>query len=286
MCENILHPLRLRDLARQWLLEDTSNFNIGNSIIGDSENEFTIYMKSPGILAGIPFVNAVFNELDLTPQWLHREGEDLKPVTEVAKINGPARNLLLAERVVLNILSRSSGVATSVSKMSRALVEAGWKGILAGSRKTTPGFRMVEKYALLIGGADMHRYDLSSMIMLKDNHISIYGSIHKAIEEVRKYSSFALKIEVECNSLKDALEACKANCDVVMLDNFQPEELKKTALTLKLQFPDILIEASGGISMENVTDYVNPWIDIISSSSLVQGYKTVDFSMKVKKGRS
>lgn len=180
MCNNILHPLRLDELAKSWLLEDTSSFDYGSGVVEDQESEFIIYMKSPGMLAGIPFANAVFKQLGLYCEWFHKEGDWIFSVSEIAKIRGPANKLLLSERVVLNVLSRASGVATITFKMRSLLESSGWKGILAGTRKTTPGFRMVEKYALLIGGADMHRYDLSSMVMLKDNHVSISGSIEKA----------------------------------------------------------------------------------------------------------
>lgn len=180
MCSNILHPLRLEELARNWLLEDASSFDYAGGCIDSCESEFLIFMKSPGILAGIPFANAVFAQLGLTPEWFKEDGDWVTPITEIARICGPANKLLLAERVVLNVLSRASGVATITSKLCTVLASTGWKGTLAGTRKTTPGFRMVEKYALLIGGADMHRYDLSSMVMLKDNHVNISGSIQKA----------------------------------------------------------------------------------------------------------
>ncbi|XP_054712035.1 nicotinate-nucleotide pyrophosphorylase [carboxylating]-like isoform X2 [Uloborus diversus] len=236
MLESILHPIHLKELAKQWMLEDVTNYDFGGGVVGDTECEFTIFMKSPGVLAGIPFANAVFSELGLKANWIHKEGEKIFPITPVVKIFGSARKLLLAERIVLNVLSRASGVATIASNMKSQLESVGWKGALAGTRKTTPGFRMVEKYALLVGGADTHRYDLSSMVMLKDNHVTISGSIET--------------------------------------------ELKRTALAVKHQYPKVLIEASGGITCQNITNYTCPYVDIISSSSLVQGYETVDFSMK------
>ncbi|XP_054723025.1 nicotinate-nucleotide pyrophosphorylase [carboxylating]-like [Uloborus diversus] len=177
MLESILHPIHLKELAKQWMLEDVTNYDFGGGVVGDTECEFTIFMKSPGVLAGIPFANAVFSELGLKANWIHKEGEKIFPITPVVKIFGSARKLLLAERIVLNVLSRASGVATIASNMKSQLESVGWKGALAGTRKTTPGFRMVEKYALLVGGADTHRYDLSSMVMLKDNHVTISGSI-------------------------------------------------------------------------------------------------------------
>ncbi|GFR27091.1 nicotinate-nucleotide pyrophosphorylase [Trichonephila clavata] len=281
MCEGVLHPLRLQNLVREWLLEDTSSFDFGGGVVGDRRCEFTIYMKSSGVLAGIPFVNALFRELNLQVTWLQKEGDRLNPITEIAKVYGPAKSLLLAERLALNILSRASGVATAAARLGDIVKQAYWHGTVSGSRKTTPGFRMVEKYALIVGGVDTHRYDLSSMVMLKDNHVSLSGSIEEAVQSVRRLCGFALKIEVECRSLPEALEACRANCDVVMLDNFEPEECKRAALTLKLQYPNVLVEVSGGITEENILSYANPWTDILSSSSLVQGYHTLDFSMKV-----
>ncbi|GFY43342.1 nicotinate-nucleotide pyrophosphorylase [Trichonephila inaurata madagascariensis] len=281
MCEGVLHPLRLQNLVREWLLEDTSSFDFGGGVVGDRRCEFTIYMKSSGVLAGIPFVNALFRELNLQVTWLQKEGDRLNPITEIAKVYGPAKSLLLAERLALNILSRASGVATAAARLGDIVRQAHWHGTVSGSRKTTPGFRMVEKYALIVGGVDTHRYDLSSMVMLKDNHISLSGSIEEAVLSARRLCGFALKIEVECRSLPEALEACRANCDVVMLDNFEPEECKRAALTLKLQYPNVLVEVSGGITEENILSYANPWTDILSSSSLVQGYPTLDFSMKV-----
>ncbi|GFY04546.1 nicotinate-nucleotide pyrophosphorylase [Trichonephila clavipes] len=223
MCEGVLHPLRLQNLVREWLLEDTSSFDFGGGVVGDRRCEFTIYMKSSGVLAGIPFVNALFRELNLQVTWLQKEGDRLNPITEIAKVYGPAKSLLLSERLVLNILSRASGVATAAARLGDIVRQAHWHGTVSGSRKTTPGFRMVEKYALIVGGVDTHRYDLSSMVMLKDNHISLSGSIEEAVQSARRLCGFALKIEVECRSLPEALEACRANCDVVMLDNFEPE---------------------------------------------------------------
>ena len=187
MYRNILHPIRLNELAKSWLLEDTSSFDYASVVVDQQEIEFVIYMKSPGVLAGIPFANAVFSQLGLTPVWFYSDGDKIISLTEIARISGPANKLLLAERVVLNILSRASGVATTTSIMREQLSSVGWKGVLAGTRKTTPGFRMVEKYAVLVGGADMHRYDLSSMVMLKHNHVTLAGSIQQANEFIHSF---------------------------------------------------------------------------------------------------
>ncbi|RWS11609.1 Nicotinate-nucleotide pyrophosphorylase-like protein [Dinothrombium tinctorium] len=282
--KNALNPVILKDLATAWLREDLPNFDLGAVLATDEEVVAKIYCKSDGVLAGIPFANAVFTELECSPNWFFNEGEDLKgsPTTEVAYVGGKARNILLAERTVLNTISRCSGVASVAKRIKTKLDAVNWKGYVAGTRKTTPGFRMVEKYGLLVGGASSHRYDLSNMIMVKDNHINLCGgSVKKAVSRVKEVAGFVNKIEVECRSHKEVVEAASAEVDIIMLDNFSPKDAKASSLWLKQHEPQILIEASGNINEDNVINYALPSIDIISMSCLVQGYKTVDFSMKI-----
>lgn len=175
---HVLHPLTIRHLAREWLKEDTPNFDYGGFVVGEKEESALLLMKSPGILAGRPFFDAVFKELDCVVSWENvLEGSFNEPIKTVAEVSGKVRQILLGERVALNIISRASGIATTAHRLRNAVQNLQWKGEIAGTRKTTPGFRLVEKYALLVGGVSTHRYDLSSMIMLKDNHIWTSGSI-------------------------------------------------------------------------------------------------------------
>jgi nicotinate-nucleotide pyrophosphorylase (carboxylating) len=152
--------------------------------------------------------------------------------------------------------------------------EAGYKGIIAGTRKTTPGFRLVEKYGMLVGGADAHRYDLSAMVMLKDNHVWATGSITDAVKAARKVAGFSIKIEVECQSEAEADEAIEAGADVVMLDNFDSEGLRVAASSIKQRWAgkgkSVLLECSGGLTKDNVKRFVCDAIDIISTSSIHQ----------------
>lgn len=208
-------------------------------------------------------------------------GREQSIKVHVATVKGKARHILLGERTALNILTRASGIAT----ISRASVDigrrAGWHGTIAGTRKTTPGFRMVEKYALLVGGAATHRQDLSQMVMLKDNHVWSTGSITKAVGAARGVGSFSIKIEVECQTLSQAQEAGAAGADVIMLDNFAPPQLKETAALVKSQYPHVVIEASGGITTDTLEEYFSPHVDVISRGSLTQGYPALDFSLKI-----
>lgn len=157
-----------------------------------------MYCKQDGMLCGVPFAQEVFNQCELQVEWLFKEGSFLEPSKNdsgkivVAKITGPAKNILLAERTALNILSRSSGIATASHKIISLARSTGYKGTIAGTRKTTPGLRRLEKYSMLVGGCDTHRYDLSSMVMLKDNHIWATGSITNAVKNARAVCGFAL----------------------------------------------------------------------------------------------
>uniref|UniRef100_A0A3B4THD1 Nicotinate-nucleotide pyrophosphorylase [carboxylating] n=1 Tax=Seriola dumerili TaxID=41447 RepID=A0A3B4THD1_SERDU len=279
-------PHALAQLARQWLSEDTPNFDPAGVCVGSKEVEARLLCKTPhSILAGSPFFTAVFTEVGCTVNWIHQEGAEIGPdaVTLTAVVRGPARCLLLGERPALNCLARASGIATRCSKLQAMATARGWHGEVAGTRKTTPGFRLVEKYAMLVGGVSMHRQDLSGMVMLKDNHVWASGSITEAVKAARSVCGFSSKIEVECRSAEEGRDAAGAGADIVMLDNFQPQELHVAACELKAEFPTLLIEASGGVTPENLAMYFSPHVDIISLGCITQGCPVVDFSLKVQK---
>jgi nicotinate-nucleotide pyrophosphorylase (carboxylating) len=192
--------------------------------------------------------------------------------------------LLQGERTALNLIARASGIATRARVVSDKAKAANWHGSVAGTRKTTPGFRWVEKYALLVGGCDQHRYDLSSMIMLKDNHVWSSGSITSAVKRALSVGGFALKIEVECQSEEEADEAILAGAHIVMLDNFVPDRLKSTAASLKKKHGrGIIVEASGGVQVDNVQEYFDENVDVVSMGLLTQSVPHIDFSLKITK---
>ena len=174
---HLLPPVRVQDLVREWLREDTPTFDYGGFVVGAEPHTAVLICKSGGVLAGVPFFDAIFKTLDCSVEWHHREGAELPLMCVTAHVRGRVRDLLQGERVALNCLARMSGVATGARKLQELACKAGWLGEVAGTRKTTPGFRLAEKYALLVGGISTHRNDMSSMIMLKDNHIWTAGSI-------------------------------------------------------------------------------------------------------------
>ncbi|CAG8066846.1 unnamed protein product [Penicillium salamii] len=304
-----------------WLEEDCPSLDYGGFVVGESEGEARLLGKSKvppfaqnqltksnnqeGIVAGIPFFDEVFSQLGCTIEWHIKEGEALAPVQHCATVRGPIRKILLGERVALNILARCSGIASKSATMLSALRAQGWQGTLAGTRKTTPGFRLVEKYGMLAGGADPHRHDLSSMTMLKDNHVwacannraaadggvadpssieSIAAAIPRAVQAAKATGGFSTKVEVECRSVEEANAAIGAGADVIMLDNFTPEGVRAAAKQLKSEWASkkaFLIEVSGGLTEENAPSYVCEDVDILSTSSIHQGTGIVDFSLKV-----
>ncbi|CCX33306.1 nicotinate-nucleotide pyrophosphorylase [Pyronema domesticum] len=283
-----LLPPTYKTTIAGWLTEDTPSFDYGGFVVGESQKTATLYCKSAGVLAGVPFFLEVFRQLGCEVEFHYKEGEYLDPAggkIKAATVRGPARQLLLGERVALNTLSRCSGIASASRSLVLLAREAGYKGIIAGTRKTTPGFRLVEKYGMLVGGADAHRYDLSAMVMLKDNHVWATGSITDAVKAARKVAGFSVKIEVECQSEAEADEAIEAGADVVMLDNFDGEGLRVAASSIKQRWAgkgkSVLLECSGGLTKDNVKSFVCDEIDIISTSSIHQGTKHVDFSLKI-----
>ncbi|KAF0690607.1 Aste57867_18009 [Aphanomyces stellatus] len=284
-----LLPPTWKKHVQLWLEDDIPSYDVGGFVVGETDQVAFLLGKSKGVLAGVPFFTAVFEAVDCKVEWQLHEGAAIDPATVpsgkvvVAKVTGKCRNILLGERTALNILTRASGIATQAKAAVQVARGLGWHGHVAGTRKTTPGFRVVEKYALLVAGASTHRHDLSQMVMLKDNHVWASGSITNAVKKAKTAAGFSMKIEVECRKLEEAIEAATAGADIVMLDNFEPPQLKEVAAKLKQQFPHLLIEASGGITIETMGQYVSPHVDVISQGKLTQGYSFLDFSLKIQK---
>lgn len=286
--DQLINPIVLKELACHWIKEDCPNFDFHPIINGTRTGIFNIFCKAQAILAGKPFIQAICDQLNLNIEWLVEEGDIVNGFQDhgvkVASLTGQISNLLLAERTILNVLSRCSGVATQANRIKEIIQSIDDKVVLAGTRKTTPGFRLVEKYGLLVSGALTHRYDLSSMIMIKDNHLDIVGeALPDYIESVRRYCGFSSKIEVECRNFEEVKKVAPLGVDIIMLDNFEPDAVRQSANWIKNNYPAILVEVSGGIDEDNLEDYVCSTIDVISMGTLVQGYSTIDFSMKFEK---
>ncbi|CAA7259607.1 unnamed protein product [Cyclocybe aegerita] len=285
--EHLLPPSWKKQIT-EWLAEDTPSFDYGGYVVGEVEREAFLLGKGTqtAVLAGSPFVTEIFSQLGCEVEWHVKEGDTFEPVKHVATVRGKARFLLLGERIALNLLARCSGIATKSKRVKDLARGYGFTGTIAGTRKTTPGFRLVEKYGMVVGGIDPHRHDLSSMIMLKDNHIWSSGSISAAIQQAREVGGFSLLLDVEVRSEAEADEAIDAGADIIMLDNIEGDELVRVARTLKEKWKGqrkFLFETSGNITEANLQERAINEIDILSTSVVHQSVQHIDFSLKIQK---
>jgi nicotinate-nucleotide pyrophosphorylase (carboxylating) len=276
-------PSKIVEKLREFLDEDVRLGDITTNAMGElaSEASATIFAKSQSVLAGMEEAAAIAELSSLEYELLESEGKWVTPGTSVMKLKGKARTLLMVERVCLNIIQRMSGIATKTNKMVTAAREENSNVIVAATRKTTPGFRYFEKRAVTLGGGDSHRYALDDMVLIKNNHITAIGGVTKAIEAAKRSVSFSKKISCEARNLDEALDAAHAGADIILLDNFSPEDVAKTHAMLKKKKlrGRVLLETSGGINESNVKEYAKTDIDIISSGSLTHSYEASDFNM-------
>jgi len=263
----------------RWLEEDLGHHDVTNHVPGDTEGR--LVAKESGVAAGLDAAEAVFSYLDVDSEALVAAGDRIEAGETVLRASGPARAVLRGERVAVNIAGHASGVATRTREAVDAAEEAAASaGVepprIAGTRKTTPGLRGIEKRAVAAGGGDTHRLDLSHMVMVKDNHIAEMG-LEKAIAHFQKRVSFATKIEVEIETPEDGPRAAEAGADIVLLDNLSPAETERGVDLLPA---DTLAEASGGITHDDVPAYARTGVDIISMGSLTHSAPTLDYSFR------
>jgi nicotinate-nucleotide pyrophosphorylase (carboxylating) len=279
----------LEQKLRNMLAEDLGQGDITTALIvpADSTAEAEIIAKEVGVIAGMEEAKILLESLGLKVENLVSDGGKVKAKSVLMKISGDTRTMLSVERTLLNIVSRMSGIATTTRKLIRKIRKAKLKTKVACTRKVAPGLLYFDKKAVLIGGGDTHRLHLDDMILIKDNHIRVAGSIKKAIEKVRKDASFSKKIEVEVTSVKDVLTAARARADIIMLDNFSPEQIEKAVKLLKKErlFGKVLLEASGKITGENIIAYASKGVDIVSLGEITHSAKALDISLEITKAR-
>ena len=236
-----------------------------------------IRAKEGGVLAGIDFALRVFQLLgEIKLIYSMKDGEEFSKGDEILVIEAPANLLLMGERVALNLLQRLSGIATLTREFVKALEGTGVR--ILDTRKTTPGMRYFEKYAVRVGGGLNHRYALYDMVLIKDNHKAIAGSITEAVKRVRERISPVYKIEVEVENLQELQEALQCGVDMVLLDNFSPEEVRKAIALTKDR---VMVEVSGNINLQNIKDYAIEGVHFISSGAITHSARWLDLSMRL-----
>ena len=269
----------------EFLKEDLGQGDVTTSILipDGTRVEAEIIAKESGVIAGIEEAKILLEGLGVKVEAEVKDGQKISSGKTIMKLEGDAKTILAAERTVLNLISRMSGIATQTNKIIRKVRAAGYRTIIACTRKTAPGLEYFDKKAVWLGGGDTHRLHLDDMILIKDNHIVIIGDIKEAIKIARRKASFSKKIEVEVSSDNEAVEAAKAGADIVMLDNFTPKDIKKTIekLQKKKLRKRVLIEASGKINEENILEFASSGVDIISLGSLTHSVKALDISLEI-----
>jgi nicotinate-nucleotide pyrophosphorylase (carboxylating) len=269
------------------LAEDIGQGDITTALTipAESTSEAQIVAKEAGIAAGIEEAKVLLESLGLKVETLASDGERINPKQTLMKIRGNTRTILSTERTILNIVSRMSGIATTTRRLVEKLQKAKLGTKIACTRKTAPGLLYLDKKAVLVGGGDTHRLHLDDMVLIKDNHIAVAGSIEVAVKRAKEVGSFTKKIEVEVSSAEDALAAARAGADIIMLDNFSPKQVEKAVSRLEeAAFSGkVLIEASGGITAENILEFASKQVDIVSLGELTHSAKTLDLSLEITK---
>ncbi|WP_427339344.1 carboxylating nicotinate-nucleotide diphosphorylase [Caloranaerobacter sp. DY30410] len=273
--------LQIEDIIKNALLEDMNNGDITtDNLIGqDDISEAEIIAKEDGILAGIEIAEITFKLLDKDIQFhrLKEDGQFLRKGDVIAKIKGKTRAILSGERTALNFLQRLSGIATKTRKFVDKVEKYNVR--VADTRKTTPGIRVLEKYAVRLGGGANHRYNLSDAVMIKDNHIRAVGSIESAIKLIREKVSHTVKIEVEVETIEEFKQALKAGADIIMLDNMSIEDMKEA---VSINNKKAILEASGNVNIDNIEEVAKTGVDVISVGALTHSVKALDISLNIK----
>ncbi len=268
------------DIIKTCLREDIGSGDVTTESVvpEDHWSEAYITAKEEGVIAGLPLVKKIFEFVDchLRFEYLKQDGDKVTYGDHLAKITGSTASILKGERLALNFLQRMSGIATKTADLKELIKDYSVR--IVDTRKTTPGLRIFEKYAVKVGGGDNHRMGLYDAVMIKDNHIESVGSITTAIEKARKAIPHTMKIEVEVEDLVGVKEALEAGADIIMLDNMSPELMKKA---VELIAGRAITEASGNIDETNIQSKAASGIDVISMGTLTHTIRSMDISLNI-----
>ena len=274
----------LDPLLRGWLQEDIGRGDrttLGLGAIAHQAHKAIWIAKAPGIIAGLPIAGRVFTLLDPHTKWvsLVEEGSGCEAGVEIAQVQGTLSSLLMGERVALNLAMRLSGIAT----LTRQYVDkiADLPAQLVDTRKTTPGLRLLEKYASGVGGARNHRLGLDDAVMVKDNHIAAAGGIAAAIAQIRENMPYPLTIEVETENLAMVAAALSAQVDIIMLDNMMPDVMQQAVQQIRQAQSHVKIEASGNVTLDTLRAVADTGVDYISTSATITRSPWLDLSMRM-----
>ncbi len=276
----------LRESLIRFLREDIGQGDLTSEYIvdEDSKSSSSIICKSEvAVVAGLEEVRTIFDICNCKSNALVKDGDIVKNGRKVMKIKGNTRSILKAERTALNLIMRMSGIATDTKKFVDIVRTVSNDIKITGTRKTAPGLRFFDKKSIVLGGGYAHRNSLDEMILIKDNHHAVTSSIRRSILKAKLKAGKNIMIECEVSDTKSSVEAIKSGADIIMLDNFSPQEAQKTISYLKRSGlrEKILVEISGGVNISNIKDYATTLPDMISVGSLTHSSQSIDFSMEI-----
>lgn len=278
-----MNKIKLRKQLQEFYIEDLGELDLTSEYIFplDEVSKGNFLVKKDGVLAGVDIFKEAYALFDpsIEVTLYKQDGEFVRKGDVIASVKGPVAYLLSAERVILNLMQRMSGIATATSEAVRALNSDHTR--ICDTRKTMPGLRMFDKYAVRCGGGYNHRFGLYDGVMIKDNHITFAGGIKEAVSKVRGQTGHMVKIEVETESKEQVLEAVEAGADVIMFDNRSPEEVSEY---VKLVPKGIVTEISGGITLETIGTYRDTKVDYISLGMLTHSVIALDISFNLEGG--
>jgi nicotinate-nucleotide pyrophosphorylase (carboxylating) len=280
-----LSPILIAEAVRAALLEDlgrAGDITSNSTIPANAKAKAVLASRENGILSGMELAQAAFSAIDPSVKFkpLAGDGDRIKAKQKVAQIEGNARAILAAERVALNYLMRMSGIATYTARFQDLISHTRAK--ICCTRKTIPGHRAFDKYAVKCGGGSNHRFGLDDAILIKDNHIAVSGGVALAINRARAYAGHLVKVEVEVDTLKQFAEALTAHPDVVLLDNMTPAQLKEAvAINHKNNQGSVKLEASGNVNISTVKEIAETGVDYISTSKITMAAPTLDLGLDI-----
>ena len=275
-----LNPAYVKSIVRSALAEDVGTGDITTMLTIPEQSESTgvVIAKQDGVIAGLQLAAATLHAVDeqIVVEEVVRDGARVSSGDTIATVSGRTRGILTAERVALNFLQRMSGIATMTSRFVELVSHT--KARIADTRKTAPGLRLLEKYAVTVGGGVNHRLGLYDGILIKDNHISAAGGIGAAVRAAKKGAPHTLRVEIEVSSLNQLDQALQAGADAVLLDNMPPDLIKQAA---ELAAGTVITEASGGVTEDNVRQIAETGVDLISVGALTHSAPALDISLQI-----
>jgi nicotinate-nucleotide pyrophosphorylase (carboxylating) len=270
--------INIRKFVKNAIVEDNGRGDLFFDIAPKGRFTARVVSKDDGIIAGVKYAKVLARSEKFDCKFLLRDGDEVKKGDVIAELEGKASVLLSSERTFLNLLQHASGIATSANRYAKLL--EGSDVVLLDTRKTRPQLRTYEKYASRIGGAINHRLGLDDCLMLKDTHLKTIPDLKEFVKKARKRISWVTKIEIECETFQQVQEAMDAGADIIMCDNMSTAQIREVADFRDTNYPHVLLEASGNITTENITNYIGTGVNAISSGSIIHQAVWLDFSMK------